>query len=214
MKILLVDDHKLFRDGLRGLLGGRPGLEIAGEAGDGESAVNFVREHRPDLVLMDISMPGLNGLEATREILAIRPQTKIVVLSMHADRRYVIESLKAGATGYFLKNSSARDLEEGLRSVARGEIRICPSISTAVIREFLSLSSEVEDSAFSVLSDRERQVLQLLAEGLATKEVAARLHVSVKTAESHRARIMAKLDIHSIAELTKYAVREGLTSLE
>ena len=213
MKILIVDDHKLFRDGLRGLLSGRPGLEVAGEAGDGDSAVQFVRDHRPDIVLMDVSMPGRNGIEATREIMSLRPETKVVVLSMHADRRFVIEALKAGVSGYFLKNSSARDLEDGLRGVARGEIRLCPSVSTSVIREYVSLSSQTEDSAFSVLTDRERQVLQLLAEGLATKEVAARLHVSVKTAESHRSRLMAKLDIHSIAELTKYAIREGLTTL-
>ena len=213
MKILLVDDHKLLRDGLRGLLHGRPDMEIVGEAGDGEAAVRFVREHAPDVVLMDISMPGMNGLDATREILAVRPATRVVVLSMHADRHFVIEALKTGATGYFLKNSSARDLEEGLRGVARGEIRLCPGVSAGVIREYVSLSSQTEESAFSVLTDRERQVLQLLADGLATKEVAAHLHVSVKTAESHRARVMAKLDIHSIAELTKYAIREGLTTL-
>lgn len=214
MKILLVDDHKLFRDGLRQLLGGRPGFEIAGEAGDGDSAVRFVREHAPDVVLMDISMPGRNGLDAAREILALKPATRVVVLSMHADRRFVIEALKTGATGYFLKSSSARDLEEGIRGVVRGEIRLCPSVSTSVIREYVSLSSREEDSAFAVLTDRERQVLRLLADGLSTKEAAARLDVSVKTAESHRANVMAKLDIHSIAELTKYAVREGLTPLE
>jgi DNA-binding NarL/FixJ family response regulator len=214
VKILIVDDHKLFRDGLRELLSGRPDLEVAGEAADGDSAVRFVRDHRPDVVLMDISMPNLNGIEATREILSFRPETKIVILSMHADRRYVIEALKAGAVGYFLKDSSATDLETGLRGVARGEIHLCPRVSTSVIREYVSLSESLESSAFTVLSDRERQVLQLLTEGLATKEVAARLHVSVKTVESHRAHIMDKLDIHSIAELTKYAVREGLTSLD
>jgi DNA-binding NarL/FixJ family response regulator len=214
VKVLIVDDHKLFRDGLRGLLRGRPGIVVAGEAGDGEAALRFVREHGPDVVLMDISMPGLNGLEAMREILAVRPATKIVILSMHADRRFVIEALKAGASGYFLKNSSVEDIEAGLRGVLRGEVCLCPSVSTSVIREYVSLSSRDDESAFSVLTDRERQVLQLLAEGLAAKEAAARLHVSVKTAESHRARIMAKLDIHSIAELTKYAIREGLTSLD
>lgn len=214
MKILIVDDHKLFRDGLRKLLSGRADLEVTGEAGDGDSAVRFVRDHRPDIVLMDISMPDRNGIEATREIMALHPETKIVVLSMHADRRYVIEALKAGAVGYFLKDSSAADLETGLRGVARGEIHLCPRVSTNVIREYVRLSESMDSSAFTVLSDRERQVLQFLAEGLATKEVAARLHVSVKTVESHRAHIMDKLDIHSIAELTKYAVREGLTSLD
>lgn len=214
MRLLLVDDHKLFRDGLRQLLRGHSDLEIAGEAADGEAAVQFVREHGPELVLMDVSMPGMNGIEATRQILAARPGTRVVVLSMHADRRYVIEALRAGAMGYFLKNSSASDLVAGLLGVGRGELRLCPSVSSSVIREYVELMQDGDDTAFSVLTDRERQVLQMLAEGLATKEVAARLHISVKTAESHRARIMAKLDIHSIAELTKYAVREGLTSLE
>lgn len=214
MKILLVDDHKLFRDGLRGLLRGHPDLEVAGEAADGEAALQFVEQHAPDLVLMDISMPGMNGLDATRAIRHLQTNTKVVILSMHADRRFVIEALRAGAGGYFLKNSSAQDLVAGLRGVARGETCLCPSVSTSVIREYVTLTSRDESSAFSILSERERQVLQLLAEGLATKEVAARLGIGVKTAESHRARLMQKLDIHSIAELTKYAVREGLTSLD
>jgi DNA-binding NarL/FixJ family response regulator len=204
VRILLVDDHRLFRDAMRALLGGLSDAEIVGEAEDGEGAIAFVEEHAPDVVLMDISMPGLNGLEATRAILRVRPATKVVVLSMHADRRFVIEALRAGAAGYFLKSSSARDLGAGLR----------PTLAGGVIREYANLAEQPEDSAFSVLSDRERQVLQLLAEGLATKVVAARLDVSVKTVESHRAHIMAKLDLHSIAELTKYAIREGLTSID
>jgi DNA-binding NarL/FixJ family response regulator len=214
VKVLIVDDHKLFRDGLRGLLAERRGIEVVGEAADGEEAVRETLEKGPDVVLMDVSLPRLNGIEATRKILAARPATKVVVLSMHADRRFVVEALRAGASGYYLKDGSVRDLEDGLRGVVRGEMRLCPSISTNVIREYVSLTSRREDTAFAVLTDREREVLQMLAEGHATKEVAARLHVSVKTAESHRARIMAKLDLHSIAELTKYAIREGLTSLD
>ncbi len=214
MRVLLADDHKLVRDGLRAILARTPDLQVVGEAGDGASALRFVEEDEPDVVLMDITMPDMNGIEATRAILTRRPATRVVILSMHADRRFVIEALKAGAAGYFLKSSSARDLVDGLRGIAQGELRLCPTVSTSVIREYASLSTQEDDSVFSVLSDRERQVLQLLAEGLVNKEVAARLQVSVKTAESHRARLMAKLGIHSIAELTKYAVREGLTSLD
>lgn len=212
--ILLVDDHQLFRDALRGMLGAAKDLRIIGEVGDGEAAIQAARDLQPDVILMDISMPGMNGIEATRTIQTENPDTRIVVLSMHADKRFVLEALKAGASGYYLKDSSGPELEDGVRGVARGEFRLCPSISSTVIRDYIQISNQEDASAYNVLSDRERQVLQLLAEGLAAKTIAARLHISVKTAESHRARIMAKLDLHSIAELTKYAVREGLTSLD
>ncbi len=213
-KILLADDHKLFRDGLRTLFDGKADVTVVGEACDGGETVRMARELSPDVILMDVSMPELNGIEATRQILAERPGVKIVILSMHSDRRYVIEALKAGAVGYLLKDSAFEELIEALRDILRGRIRLSREITDIVVNDYIQLARSEESSAFTLLSAREREVLQLLAEGNSTREMAARLNVSVKTIETHRKQIMDKLDLHSVAELTKYAIREGLTPLD
>ena len=214
LRIVLADDHQLFRDGLRTLLGQQADMEVVGEAIDGLSAVEAVGRLRPDILLMDISMSGLNGLEATRRILADGSTTRVIMLSMHADQRYVTEALRAGALGYVLKDSAIGELLGAIRTVARGRRYLSATLADRVIGEYIDLAGGRSPSAFSILSPRERQVLQLLAEGTSTKEMAVRLKVSVKTVETHRRQIMEKLDIHSVAELTKYAIREGITPLE
>ncbi len=214
LRIVLADDHQLFRDGLRTLLGQQADMEVVGEAIDGLSAVEAVGRLRPDILLMDISMSGLNGLEATRRILVEGSTTRVIMLSMHADQRYVTEALRAGALGYVLKDSAIGELLGAIRTVARGRRYLSAMLADRVIGEYVDLAGERSPSAFSILSPRERQVLQLLAEGTSTKEMAVRLKVSVKTVETHRRQIMDKLDIHSVAELTKYAIREGITPLE
>lgn len=189
-------------------------MEIVGETADGPGTIRAVAEYRPDLVLMDVTMPELNGIEATRRIRAENASVRIIMLSMHSDQRFVVESLRAGATGYLLKDCAVEELVVAIRSVMRDQIYLSCTIADSVIKDYVKLTRSAPTSAFSVLSAREREVLQALAEGRSTKEVASRLHVSIKTIETHRKQIMDKLDIHSIAELTKYAIREGLTPLE
>lgn len=213
LRIVLADDHKIVRDGLRNLLEKDPEIVVVGEAEDGREALQLAKKLSPDIVIMDIAMPDLNGIEATRQILAEVQRIKIVALSMHSDKRYVSEMLKAGAAGYLLKDCAFEELITAIRTVARGKIYLSPGIAGVVLEDYIRTGSAADASVFSLLSDREREVLQLMAEGRTTKEVAAQLHVSVKTIETHRTHIMAKLDIHSIAALTKYAIREGLTSL-
>nr|MBN2277305.1 response regulator transcription factor [candidate division Zixibacteria bacterium] len=213
-RILLADDHKLFTDGLRSLLAERADFEVIGEAGDGLTAVDLAREKKPHIILMDISMGGLNGIEATRRILADHPKIRIVMLSMHSDRRYVVESFRAGAAGYLLKDSALDELITALQTVLRNDYYLSSGITNIVIRDYIKLTDDEQTTAFSLLSSREREVLQLVAEGKSTKEIAAFLNLSVKTIETHRKQIMEKLNIHSVAELTKYAIREGLTRLE
>jgi DNA-binding NarL/FixJ family response regulator len=212
--LLLADDHRLFRDALRPLLHAQSHLEVVGEAATGAETVSMALELRPSIVLMDISMPDLNGIEATRRILSECPEIRIIMLSMHSDRRFITEALRAGARGYILKESAAEELIAAVNRVSRGEIYLTPGVSDMVVQDFVQMSSRQSGSAFTVLSSRERQVLQLLAEGRSTKEIATSLEVSVKTIETHRRQIMEKLDLHSVAELTKYAIREGLTSLD
>lgn len=214
LRILLADDHKMFRDGLRPLLEGTPGLSVAGEAADGHEAVRLAAELRPDVVVMDISMPDLNGIEATRRIRAVAPGTRVIVLSMHADRRFVTEALKAGACGYLLKDSAFAELVEAIRSAAQGRAFLSRAITDVVVQDYVGLARQEDGSAFAILSAREREVLQLVAEGSSTKEIADRLAISVKTVETHRRQIMERLGLRSVAELTKYAIREGLTPLD
>lgn len=214
LKVLIADDHGLFRDGLRLLLEKQADIRVVAETKDGSTTISAGIELRPDIVLMDISMPGLNGMEAARKLLAANDSVKVIMLSMHSDHHFVIESLKSGAVGYVLKDSAFEELLTAIRTVAANGIFLSKEINDAVIRRYVAAAKGRTATSFSILSSREREVLQLLAEGKSTKETAAGLNVSIKTIETHRKQIMDKLDIHSIAELTKYAIRQGLTSLE
>ena len=213
--ILLADDHQIVREGLRALVSAQEGMTVVGEASNGRTAVEQVRALHPDVVVMDVGMPDLNGIEATRRILAESPRCKIVGLSMHSDRRFLSEMLKAGATAYLLKDSAFEELSSAIRAVAAGQVYLSPRVADMVVEGYLhGAVPGKQPSAFAVLTSREREVLQLVAEGLATKQIASTLHLSVKTVETHRRQIMEKLDMHSVAELTKYAIREGLASIE
>jgi DNA-binding NarL/FixJ family response regulator len=213
-RILLVDDHEIFLEGLRGLLDKQRDMEVVGEARDGRAAVAAAREVVPDVVVMDITMPGLNGIEATRMIVAELPATRVVALSMHSTRRFMAEVLKAGASGYLLKESAVAELLLAIRTVTAGRAYLSPRITDAVVDDYVRHVPSERSVAFSSLTPREREVLQLVAEGKSTKEIAALLHVSIKTVEAHRAQVMDKLRIHSVAGLTKFAVNEGLTPPE
>jgi len=213
VKILLADDHRMFRDGLRSLLDAQADLDVVGEADNGLDALSLAAELKPDVVVLDISMPGLNGVDVARRLLADAEPPRVVVLSMHSDRRYVLGMLKAGVSAYMLKDCGFEELVSVIRDVMRGEIRLSARITDTVIHDYIALA-RVDGRDTDPLSPREREVLQLLAEGRSTKEIAADLTVSIKTIETHRRQIMDKLDLHSVAELTKYAIREGLTSLD
>ncbi len=212
-KVLLVDDHKITREGLRSLLQNQSDIEIVGEAGDGNTAVRLARKLAPDVVVMDISMPDLNGIDATRMILSEMPTIKVIALSMYSDRRFVVGMLKAGVSGYLLKDCAFEELSKAIKSVLKGKTYMSQQISDTVMRDYAKHLARTDESESSVLTDREREVLQLIAEGMTTKQIAARLYVSVKTIETHRRQVMEKLNIHSIAELTKFALKEGLTTL-
>lgn len=214
LKILLADDHKIIREGLRNLIEKQEGFEVIAEAKDGLTAVKKAKKLAPDVVIMDIGMPGLNGIEATRQILADSPQAKIIALSMHSERRFVSEMLKAGASAYLLKDSAFEELVQAIRASQSNKIYLSPSIADKVVKDYITHIPRESFSPFSLLTQREREVLQLIAEGKSTKEIAALLFLSIKTVETHRQNIMEKLDLRSVAELTKYAIREGLTSLD
>ncbi len=214
IKILLADDHKIVRDGLRTLIENEKDMEVVAEAEDGREAVKLTKKIIPKVVIMDITMPDLNGIDATRAILEEVPGVKVIALSMHSDRRFVSGMLEAGASGYLLKDSAFEELARAVRAVVDNQIYLSPKIADIVVRRFVSKSTSTEKSAFTELTKREREVLQLLAEGVSTKDVAGRLNLSVKTVETHRSNIMEKLDIHTLSELVKYAIREGLTTLE
>jgi DNA-binding NarL/FixJ family response regulator len=214
INILLVDDHKIVRDGLRSLLEKEPGINVMGETSSGREAVRFVSELEPDVVILDIGMPDLNGIDATRQMKARIPTTKILALSMHSDKRFVARMFAAGASGYLLKDCAFEELARAIRTVAQDQTYLSPSITTQVIKDYVRHLAVSDSARPEILTPREREVIQLLAEGKSTKHVAAALNISVKTVETHRSQIMEKLDIDSIANLTKFAVREGLTSLE
>ncbi|MCJ7777086.1 MAG: response regulator transcription factor [Sedimentisphaerales bacterium] len=214
IKILLADDHKITRQGLRSLLEKEPDMEVVAEAEEGRTTVRLAREHLPDVVVMDVTMPDLNGMEATRQIRAELPNVKVIALSMHSDNLFVSEMLKSGASGYLLKDCAFEELARAIHVVVDGKTYLSPAISGVVVDEYLHHLTKTESPGSKVLTDREREVLQLIAEGNSTKQVALKLHISVKTVETHRRQIMSKLNIHTIAELTKYAIRQGLTSLE
>lgn len=213
-KILLADDHKIIREGLRALLEKEPDMEVVGEAQDGLTTIKLAKKLLPNIVIMDIGMPDMNGIDATRQIFSETQGIKVIALSMHSDRRFVLQMLKAGASGYLLKDSAFEELALAIKTVMAGQPYLSPKIMDVVIKEYIVSLPKNEESVFTKITVREREVLQLITEGKSTKQIAAFLNVSVKTIETHRQQIMEKLDIHSIAELTKYAIREGLTSLE
>jgi DNA-binding NarL/FixJ family response regulator len=209
IRILLADDHALFRAGLHALLGRIADFEIVAEANDGREALRLMQDKQPDVVLMDIMMRELNGLEATARAAGKFPRARVVILSMSADQEFVVQALQAGAAGYLLKNVSPEELELAIRAAARGEIYLCSGISRHVVDGCLA-SSKAAASAPKQLTPRQREVLQLIAEGGTTKGIAKKLGISVKTAESYRAELMEALDIHDVAGLTRYAIRTGL----
>ncbi len=211
--ILLVDDHKIMRQGLRSLLSGQPGMSVIAEAENGRKAVELAKETRPDIVIMDVTMPDMNGIEATHQVKVSVPTTKVIALSIHTDRRYVLQMFRAGASGYLLKDCAFEELTRAIRAVSNGQAYLSPGIAGTVVGEFLRGLESNGSAGGPSLSAREREVLQLLAEGRSTKEIASALKVSAKTVETHRRRVMIKLQMNSVAELTKYAIREGLTTL-
>jgi len=214
IKVLLADDHKITREGLRSLIDKQPDMEVVAEAEEGRTAVCLVRELSPDVVIMDVTMPDLNGIEAAKQIVGEFANVKIIALSMHSDTLYVSEMLRSGASGYLLKDCAFEELARAIHAVMAGKTYLSPVISGVVVDDYLHRLSKTEFSDSAVLTNREREVLQLMAEGKSTKQIALKLHISIKTVETHRRQIMNKLDIHSVAELTKYAIRKGLTSLE
>jgi DNA-binding NarL/FixJ family response regulator len=213
IRILLADDHTVVRDGLRVLLERQPGFEIAGEASDGIEAVRLAEESNPDVVLMDIAMPLLNGIEATRRIAAKCSRTAVIILSMHYDESYIIRSLKAGARGYLVKDSAKMDLINGIRAVHEGRSFLSPKVSRILQDDHLrQLESKGLDDSYDLLTDREREILQLVAEGRTNKEIANLLNISPYTIDTHRTHIFQKLNLHSAPELILYAVRKGIIS--
>jgi DNA-binding NarL/FixJ family response regulator len=213
IRVLLADDHALVRAGLRKLLESLPEVNVVAEASNGREALRLIEQHHPDIVLMDIAMPGLNGLEATACVTETFPHCRVIMLSMHLNEEYVIQALRSGASGYLLKDSGSAELEIAVRAVAHGETYLSPPVSKQIIADYVQRVSG-EAGPFEYLTPRQREVLQLIAEGHTTQEIALRLGLSVKTIESHRAQLMERLDIHDIAGLVRYAIRVGLASAE
>jgi DNA-binding NarL/FixJ family response regulator len=211
-KILLVDDHQIMREGLVALLEREPGLKVVGQAADGRTAVRLARELNPDVVVMDVTMPDLNGIDATRQILETQRQVKIIALSMHSDRRFVKGMLQAGAGAYLLKHSASQELIKAIHLVMANRVYLSPEVAGVVVEDYKAPAPDT--SAFAVLTPREREVLQLFAEGKNPRQIATTLHLGLKTVEAYRRQIMEKLGFQSFAELIKYALREGLTSLD
>jgi DNA-binding NarL/FixJ family response regulator len=214
IRILLADDHKIVRDGLRTLIEKEAGMEVAGEADNGRKILKMAQKIHPHVVIMDVTMPDMNGIDATRKITNEIPGVKVIALSMHSDRRFVLGMLEAGASGYLLKDCAFDELAKAIRNVAAGHTYLSPSVADVVVKGYLDKLSEPLAATRSPLTQREREILQLLAEGSTTKEIAAHLGVSVKTVETHRRNMMQKLNMRSIAELTKYAIREGLIAVD
>ena len=212
IRVLIADDHEIMREGMCALLRRRPDVEVVGQAADGRQAVRLVKELAPDVVIMDIGMPNLNGIEATRQMVADNPKLKVMALSTHSDGAIVAKMLKAGASGYMLKDSAFAELMTGIDAMARGNTYLCTKIARVIFSDYVNMLTNPKWSGGDGLTSREIEVLQLVAEGRTTKEIARILNVSVKTVDSHREHIMDKLGIHNVAGLTKYAVREGFTN--
>ncbi len=214
--ILLADDHTIVRQGLAKLLEGEPDFKVIGEAENGREAVSKVEELAPDIILMDIAMPLLNGIEATRQIKKNRPRTKVIILSMHSHDRYISELFSLGASGYLLKNSTGADITKAIESAVRGDTYLSPSISRKVIDDYVTLKKKkpYQEELYSKLSNREREVVQLIAEGLSTKEISDILCVSTSTVKTHRSNIMEKLRMENLAQLIKFALDLGLVEIQ
>ena len=212
-RIMVVDDHKIVREGLRKLIEDDGNFEVIGEAGNGREGIRLARQLQPDIVIMDVAMSEMNGIEATRQLMTAQPEVRVLALSMHSDSRFVKQMLEAGALGYLLKDDAFEEIVTALRSLVVGRMYVSPQASGGILQD-LAQGQLANDGSETPLTAREKETLQLIAEGHSTAEIAERLFVSVKTIETHRKKIMDKLDMHSIAELTKYAIREGITSLE
>ncbi|HXK93861.1 MAG TPA: response regulator transcription factor [bacterium] len=211
---MIADDHTIVREGIRHVLDQEPGIEVAAEAEDGREAIRLATAMPLDVIFMDISMPGLNGIDAARQILKSHPHLKIIILSMHSDKRFVERALKSGVSGYLLKNRAVAEVTTAIQSVVQGKMYLSPGITHLVVEDYIRHVPENEEPGRHGLTAREREVLQLIAEGLSTKAIAAAMNLSEKTIEGHRQKIMDKLNLHSIAQLTKFAIREGLTTLD
>jgi two-component system response regulator NreC len=213
VRILLADDHNILRDGMRLLLERQPGFLVVGEAADGREIVELAREQHPDVIVMDIAMPNMNGIEATRRIIEKRPETGVVILSMHYDESYVLRSLKAGARAYLLKDALKAELISAIRAVSEGRSFFSPKISRVLQEDYVeALGRKDSDDSYELLTDREREILQLIAEGQTNKEIASTLSISLYTVDTHRTHILQKLNLHSVPELILYAVRKGIIS--
>lgn len=212
IRIMLIDDHKILRDALKTVLDREHDIVLAGEASDGVEALRLVREIRPDVAVMDVGMPNMGGIETTRALLAEHPELRVLALSTYSDRRIVLQMLDAGACGYVVKSAGRDELLRAIRAVAQGRTYLCPEVSAVVIDTVRGGKKSIDKNGDIRLGRREREVLQLLAEGCTSPTIAGRLHIATSTVEVHRRNIMRKLDLHSVAELTKYAVRNGLTS--
>lgn len=211
IRIVLADDHKMILAALRSLLEKEIDIAVVGEAGDGVALLELVERTAPDVAVVDVGMPGMSGIEATRRLLAARPLLKVIALSAYSDKRFVLEMLEAGAKGYLIKASAGDELPRAIRAIAQGQTYLCPEVASTIVEAARGKSSR-EGNAAAKLGRREREVLALLAEGKNSSEIAARMHIAASTVEVHRRNIMRKLELHSVAELTKYAIREGLTS--
>jgi DNA-binding NarL/FixJ family response regulator len=214
LSLILADDHALVRAGIRTLLEKLEGIQIVGEAGDGRETLALVEKHQPNVVVMDISMPGLNGLDTTVRIVRDHPRTKVLILSMHTAEDYVLQALRAGATGYLLKDAATVELGVALIAVRRGETYLSPTISKEVLARHRQQQLDPKADSIKVLTPRMREIVQLIAEGRSTKEIAFLLNLSVKTIETHRMHLMARLDLHDVAGVVRYALRTGLISAE
>ena len=213
IKVLLADDHKIFRDGLRTLIE-KEGMEVVGEAENGRKAIKLAEKLMPSVIVMDVSMPDMNGIESTRKIMAGMPNVKVIALSMHSDRRFVLGMLEAGASGYLLKDCAFGELANAINQVSTGKTYLSPQIADVVVKGYLNKANDSDIGGGAILTSREREILQLIAEGMTAKAIAAHVFLSIKTIETHRRNIMQKLNMRSTADLTKYAIREGLASLD
>jgi DNA-binding NarL/FixJ family response regulator len=221
IRIILADDHTLVRGGIRALLQDLPGAQVIAEANDGREALRLVELHKPDIILMDIAMSGMNGLEATNRLVKEFPDVRVIILSMHISEEYVLQALRAGASGYLLKDAGIAELELAIQAVARGETYLSPPVSKHVISNYVRRvsgedhgESDADSSPIDRLTLRQREILQLIAEGHTTQEIAQKLDISVKTVETHRMQLMDRLDIHDVAGLVRFAIRVGLITLD